>query len=218
MSFIYSRARSLDTNSQYLKNLVLKSFSNLKIKIYNNGVDTVKFYPAKKPIINPVILCTSRFGQRKGVESLVRALALIPQAQLLLVGSGQLEVSLRQLVKKLRLSHRIKFFRQIPHDRLGPIYRRAKLFVLPSLSESQSNSLMEALASGLPVVATNIGGNPELINNHNGILVPPGNSQALAEAINQALNKNWPKISLDQKFSWEKAAKKYWRLYSPLSA
>ncbi len=218
MHFIYRHASHLDANSQYLKQLVLHSFSDLKIKVINNGVDTNKFHPAKKPVLQPIILCTSRFGERKGVADLIQAMVKIPRAKLLLVGSGKLEPNLKQLVTKLHLSSRVKFFGRLPHDHLPPIYRRAKLFVLPSLSESQSNSLLEALASGLPVVATNIGGNPELVNNHKGILVPPGDSQALAGAINQALNINWPKISLDQKFSWKQSAKKYWQLYSPLSA
>ena len=217
LKVVYSRARSLDANSQYLKQLVLKSFPGLKIKVINNGVDRAKFYPPKNPVTQPIILCTSRFGARKGVEYLIQALALVPKAKLLLVGTGKLESKMKQLVRKLHLSSRVEWLGVVPHDRLGPIYRRAKIFVLPSLSESQSNSLLEALASGLPVVATNIGGNPELINSQNGILVPPADSQALAEAIIQALNRRWQKISLGQKFSWKHSAKEYWRLYSQYS-
>ena len=203
MGYIYRRARSLDANSRYLKNLVLKSWPDLKIKVISNGVDPARFYPAKKPVNQPIILSTSRFGARKGVDALIKAMTLIPKAHLWLVGSGVLELQLKQLVKNLRLSRRVKFLGPISHDRLP---------------ESQSNSVLEALACSLPVVATNIGGNPELINSQNGILVSPGDSQSLAGAINQALNRNWPKISLDQNFSWKKASKKYWRLYSPLSA
>jgi len=213
MGYIYRRAGSRDANSQYLKKLVLKSWPDLKIKVISNGVDTNKFYPAKKPVKQPIILCTSRFGARKGVDYLIKAMALIPKAHLWLAGSGVLEPQLKQLVKQLHLSRRVKFLGLIPHNRLPALYRRARLFVLPSLSESQSNSLMEALASGLPVVATNIGGNPELVNNHNGILVPPGDSQALAGAINQALNINWPKISLNQKFSWQETVNEYLKFY-----
>ena len=213
LNLAYCRARSLDANSQFLKRLVLTSFPGLKIKVINNGVDVKKFYPAKKPIDQPMILCTSRLGQRKGVEYLIQAMALVPKAKLLLVGSGALELKLKQLVKKLHLSSRVKLLGMVEHGRLGPIYRRARLFVLPSLSESQSNSLLEALASGLPVVATNIGGNPELVNSQNGILIPAANSRALAEAIIQALNQPWPKISLGQQFSWAKTAQEYYSIF-----
>lgn len=211
--FIYRRAYALDANSQYLKQLVLKSFPRLKIQVINNGVDRKEFYPAKNPVIQSVILCTSRFGSRKGVEYLIEAMTLIPEAKLLLVGSGKLEPKMKQLAIKLHLSKKVRFLGMVNHDRLGPIYRRAKLFVLPSLSESLSNSLLEAIASGLPVVATNVGGNPELVSQQNGILVPATNSQALAEAMTQALNRPWRKISLGQQFSWEKSARQYLRLY-----
>jgi len=214
MGYIYRRARSLDANSRYLKNLVLKSWPDLKIKIISNGVDTHKFYPAKKPVKQNIILSTSRFGERKGIEYLIRAMTFLPnKTRLWLAGSGLLEPKLKQLVKKLRLSSRIKFLGIIPHKHLPELYRKAKIFVLPSLSESRSNSLLEALASGLPVVATNIGGNPELINKNNGLLVPPADVIKLAQAINQALNKPWPKIALNSKYLQSSTAKKYFQLY-----
>ncbi len=211
---IYRRARSLDANSQYLKQLVLQSFPGLKIKVINNGVDTTQFFPAKKPVNKPVILCTSRLAERKGVEYLVRAMALVPKAKLILAGTGILEPKLKQLVKQLHLSSRVKFLGMVPHDRLSSIYRQSSLFVLPSLSESQSNSLLEALATGLPVVATNIGGNPEIVNQSNGILVPSANSYALAQAIIKLLKQTSKKIDLEEKFSWQQTAKKYFQLYS----
>lgn len=217
MYFIYRRAQALDANSRYLKKLVLKSFPSLKIKVINNGIDTGRFYPAKKPVTKPIILCTSRLGQRKGIEYLIRALALIPRAELWLAGGGLLEPKLKQLVKKLQLSRRVKFLGPVPHDKLPVLYRQAKIFVLPSLSESQSNSLLEAIASGLPVVATNVGGNPESVNKNNGLLVPPADSQALAAAVNSTLSRDWPKISPDQHYSWKITAKRYWQLYRRLS-
>lgn len=213
LNLVYSRAKSLDANSQYLKQLVLQFFPGLKIKVIHNGVDTTQFFPAKKPVNQPIILCTSRLAPRKGVEYLIQALALVPQAKLLLAGSGKLEPKIKQLVNKLRLTPRVKFLGVVPHDQLPAIYRQAKLFVLPSLSESFSNGLLEAIASGLPVVATNIGGNPELVNKNNGILVPPENSQALAKSIIEALTKPWPKIEPDKKFSWKQSAKEYWQVY-----
>lgn len=217
MGLIYRRARSLDANSQYLKSLVLQSWPDLNITVINNGVDTTQFYPAKKPVKQPIILSTSRFGQRKGIEYLIQALPLIPQAELWLAGSGLLEPQLKLLVKTLQLSRRVKFLGLVPHDKLPALYRRAKVFVLPSLAESQSNSLLEALASGLPVVATSVGGNAELVHQNNGLLVPPADSQALARAINSALSRNWPKISPEPNFSWNTTAARYGQLYRQLS-
>jgi glycosyltransferase involved in cell wall biosynthesis len=214
MGRIYRRARSLDANSQYLKKLVLKSWPDLKIKVISNGVDTKEFYPAKKPVRRPIILSTSRFGQRKGVEYLIKAMTLVPEAELWLAGSGVLEKRLKRLAKRLKLARRIKFLGPVGHHQLPALYRRARLFVLPSLSESQSNSLLEALACGLPVVATNIGGNAELVNSGNGALVPVADSQSLAKAINQVINQTYSKTLLSKKFPWEKSAKKYFQIYS----
>lgn len=217
MGYIYRRARSLDTNSLYLKKLVLKTWPDLTIKVISNGVDTAKFYPAKKPVQQPIILSTSRFGQRKGIEYLIKALPLIPKAEFWLAGGGILEPKLKQLVKKLHLSSRVKFLGPVPHAQLPALYRRAKVFVLPSLSESQSNSLLEALTTGLPVVATDVGGNPELVKKNNGLLVPPADSQALATATNFVLNQTWPKINLGRRYSWKIAAAQYGQLYRQLS-
>lgn len=212
LGIIYRRARSLDANSRYLKQLVLKSWPDLKIKIIRNGVDTKKFYPAQRPVKQPIILSTSRFGQRKGMEYLIKAVAQVPQARLWLAGGGVLEPKLKQLARKLKISRRIKFLGPVAHDRLPALYRKAKIFVLPSLSESSSNSLLEALASGLPVVATNVGGSPELVNSRNGLLVPPADNRTLAGAINQLLSRPCrnKKIKLS---SWKENAIKYLKLY-----
>ncbi len=213
---VYRRASFCDANSLYLKNLVLKSFSELKISVITNGADKNKFFPAEKQVKEPIILCTSRLAPRKGIEYLIMALALVPKAKLLLAGGGRLEGKMKRLVKKLRLARRVKFLGPVLHDRLPVIYRRAKLFVLPSLSESQSNSLLEALASGLPVIATRVGGNSEIVDEHNGILVPPADSHVLAEAIKQSLHQRWPKIKSARNFSWKETAEKYLHLYQKI--
>ncbi|AKM79395.1 MAG: Glycosyltransferase [Candidatus Beckwithbacteria bacterium GW2011_GWB1_47_15] len=218
LSLVYRRAKSLDANSRYLKRLVLKSFPGLPIKVIRNGVDQSRFYPAKKLPTKPVILSTSRLGQRKGVEDLIAAmpkvLAAVPDARLVLIGGGQLEGKIRQLVKKLKLTRAVKSFGPVEHKNLPSLYRRAKIFVLPSLTESQSNSLLEAQASGLPVVVTRVGGNPETVNQDNGILVPVGDSKALAEAIVKALNRPRLNLLLQNKYSWEKTANEYLKIYN----
>lgn len=214
---IYQQAQSIDVNSLFLKKLVLRSWLDLKIKIISNGVDTKKFYPAAKAVTQPIILSTSRFGARKGVKFLIQALADIPHAQLWLAGSGIEEPKLKSLAQKLRLSSRIKFLGLVPRRRLPSLYRQAKIFVLPSLSESRSNALLEALASGLPVVATNIGGNPELVNNNNGLLVNPSDSHNTAIAIRTTLTKKWRLPRISAKYSWENCARQYRKIYSAFS-
>ena len=223
LKIIYSRAQSIDANSQFLKRLTLKSFPNLKIEVIFNGVDKKVFYPAKKLIKNPVILCTSRFGERKGVKYLVKAMRLvvkkIPSAQLILTGEGVEEKKLKQLVNKLSLKNQIQFKGRVDRQKMSVVYRQASLFVLPSLSESLSNSLLEAMVCGLPVVATKIGGNLELVINRE-LLVTPADSRALAQAMikllkNKNLREKMAKNNLvkAEKFSWQKTAQKYLKIY-----
>lgn len=217
MGHIYRHARSLDANSQFLKRLVLKSWADLSIKVIRNGVDTDKFYPAKKKPLKKIILATSRLAPRKGIDYLIKAMQVVakkePHAKLWLAGEGVEQEKLVKLAERLGVENKVKFLSRVDHNKLPDIYRQAKIFVLPSLSESFSNSLLEALACGLPVVATSGGGNREMVNKQNGFLVPPANSWALTEAIYKALNQSWPKINLKRKLSWKKTAKSYLELY-----
>ena len=223
----YEKAQSIDANSQYLKKLTLKSFPKLKIKVIRNGVNLKQFYPAKRQVAKPIILCTSRFGDRKGVWNLIKAMKhvviKIPEAKLVLTGEGEREKEIRQKVKVLKLTKSVRFKGRVGHEEMPEIYRQASLFVLPSLSESMSNSLLEAMACGLPVVATKVGGNSELVSN-NGFLVPPKNSQKIAKEIIRVLKSKkkanaMGKTSreLAKKFSDNKMAENYLDIYSKIS-
>lgn len=224
INIVYSRAKAVDANSLYLKKLTLKSFPKLNIKVINNGVDQTQFYPAKSLVKQPVVLCTSRFGARKGVDDLVKAMALvvkkIPKAKLILTGEGEKEAELRQLAQQLKINKQVVFKGRVDHQQMGKVYRKARLFVLPSLSESLANSLLEAMASGLPVVATKGGGNPELINQESGLLVTPKDIAGLASAIIKILKHKGRRVKMGQNslrkaksLSWSKAAEKYLKLY-----
>ena len=168
----------------------------------------------------PIILCTSRFGKRKGVEDLIKAmkqvLKTVPKARLVLAGTGEQK-------NKLKPTKNIRYLGRVSRQKMPNIYRQTSIFVLPSLSESMSNSLLEAMASGLPVVATKVGGNPELVTKQNGILVPPADCEDLAKAIirllqNKELGIKMGKNSLAEakKHNWQKTAKKYFRLYAEM--
>jgi glycosyltransferase involved in cell wall biosynthesis len=224
IKLIYSKAKFVDANSLYLKQLSLQSFPKLKTEVIKNGVNTKVFYPAKKLLNKPVILCNSRLGQRKGVEFLVKAMPEVvisfPKVKLIIVGQGIEEKMLKQLVSELKLTKHIQFDGKISRNKIPAIYRQACLFTLPSLSESFSNSLLEALASGLPIVATRIGGNPELVDKKNGVLVPTEKVRPLAKAIIKLLKDRKVRESMglesrlkSTKLSWKLTADKYLDLY-----
>lgn len=137
-----------------------------------------------------MVLAIGRLSKEKGHAFLLRALQLLRSNarkwKLVLVGIGPERDRLEQLARALGLSERLLFAGS--HADVRPFYASADVFVLPSLSEGSSNVLLEAMAAKLPIVATNAGGNPEImLHNETGLLAPPGDSKGLASAIAQLL-------------------------------
>ena len=161
-----------------------------RIVVIPNGVDTSRFSPASA--------ATSRLSGRvtigtlanlrweKGIEDLVRAAALVhercPEARFLIWGDGPLRSELEGLVQTCGLRGVVEFRGRTTRPEAA--LRELDIFVLTSLSEACSNVLLEAMATGLAVVSTRAGGNPELVEEEiTGLLVPPGDSPALAKAL-----------------------------------
>jgi len=135
-----------------------------------------------------LIIFVGRFRPEKGVTYLIEAMAIVSQrdqsARLLLVGEGPEEDDLRQLVEQLNLGDVVNFVGQVSHERVPEYMAASDIFVLPSLSESFGIVNLEAMAAGLPVVASKVGGVPEIIQEgENGFLVEPGNPQQIAERV-----------------------------------
>jgi glycosyltransferase involved in cell wall biosynthesis len=143
--------------------------------------------------------------------------------RLQLAGEGPEHAELARLAIELGLADRIDFSGELPPDAMPAFLANADLFILPSFSEGRSNALLEAMASGLPVVASNIDGVTELIeDDRTGRLFPPGDDEALA-AILLALLQDAPALSrlgaaahaeiYSRQLTWTSAAEKYAVLY-----
>jgi glycosyltransferase involved in cell wall biosynthesis len=137
-----------------------------------------------------VVLTIGRLSREKGHAVLLRALQRlrsIPRKwKLVLVGMGPERDTLTRLARSLGLSEHVLFAGS--HADVRPFYGIADVFALPSLTEGSSNVLLEAMAAKVPIAATKVGGNPEIIlHNETGLLVPVGDSQGLASAIAQLL-------------------------------
>jgi len=169
-----------------------------KLAVIPNAVDTRFFSPllpsmasARKRLGLPknafVILFTGRFVSEKGLPFLLEAARALPGDGffLLLIGGGFDEHIVMDWLKENKgMRSKVKCLPYLPYERMPLAYRASDAFVLPTLAEGLSRSIMEALASGVPVIATNVGGNPELVKHgFNGFLVPPRDSKAIAEAI-----------------------------------
>ena len=168
-----------------------------------NGVDTARFAPLRVPDrmlhrlhagLPPegfLIACAARLVPVKRHCDLIDAFAMIaasaPQAQLVLVGSGPLESELRAQAARAGVAERVHFLGE-RHDMqaLLPLF---DAFALASRTEGMSNALLEAMACGLPTVATAVGGNPEVVEDGvTGHLVPPCQPDALAFALHSLVN------------------------------
>ncbi len=133
-----------------------------------------------------VCVCVANFREVKGHCFLLGAmkllLAQVPAAHLILIGSGMLEDKLRNQAARLGISSNVHFAGR--RDDVARCLQVVDLFVLPSLSEGLPISILEAMRAGLPVVASNVGGIPEVvIDNESGRLVPPENEQRLCDAM-----------------------------------
>jgi glycosyltransferase involved in cell wall biosynthesis len=150
-----------------------------------NGIDAGRFSYAGPQRDAPVVT-VCRLSPEKDVEGLLRAVALVastdPSFRLRIAGDGPLGPALRGLARELGVETRVEFLGDVKD--VAGLLQDASLFVLPSLTEGISLTLLEAMARGLPVVATDVGGNREVVvHGQTGLLVPSGQPARLADAI-----------------------------------
>lgn len=200
-----------------------------KIRLIYNGIDVDKFnlaVPHRQDNIKRIGI-VARLVPVKDHKNLLEGFTLLsrklPDVELVIIGDGPLKDKLTAQVKQLRLESRVKFLgsrRDIPE-----LLQQLDVFVLCSIDEGMPISLLEAMAAGLPVVATSVGGNREIIiENETGLLIPPQNPEALAEAMLRILT-NEPLASamskeavrvVAERFSINKMVQGYTSLYGSL--
>ncbi len=196
--FLFNRMQLNLSVSSVLKNEIctLFSVSSERFKTIINGVDTIKFSPnknqqrLKKQLgIGPdqlIIGSVGRLVPLKNYPSLIRAISLMvkqfPQLMLLLAGDGPEKESLEKLIVKLNLTEHIRLLGQ--REDIADLMNLYDIFVLPSRCEGLSNTLLEAMSCGTPVLAADVGGNGEIIaEGTSGYLYPTDDSDALAKHL-----------------------------------
>ena len=200
--------------------------------VIHNGVDIATFQTATPKTEGRLRMVTvgalaDRKGQEYAIEALARARQAGVDAELTLVGDGPNEEVLRDLAARRGVSSDIVFAGLSKDPR--PFLLNADLFVLPSRQEGFSNALLEAMASGLPVIATDVGGNAEALENGvGGRVVPPRDAEALASAIIELARRrpSLPEMGaanrerIERRFSLESSAAKVaaWYLRETASA
>jgi glycosyltransferase involved in cell wall biosynthesis len=160
------------------------------IHVVHCGIDPAECVPepSHRHDGEPEILCVGRLVQRKGQSLLIEACAALRDrglpVRLTLVGDGPTRADLGSLAEQLGVGDRVRFAGAVGHDDILPMFRSADIFCLPSFSEGVPVVLMEAMAHSVPVVATQIMGIPELVENGlSGLLVAPGRVDLLVDAL-----------------------------------
>jgi glycosyltransferase involved in cell wall biosynthesis len=165
------------------------------VEALTNGVDTDVFRPAEGSQSSrgdvKTLVVPRRLFQKNGVEFLIRSLPEVrvsfPRLRVLIVGDGPERPRLAALSRALDVEAMVQFLGARPHHEMPSLFRSAEIAVFPSLMEATSVAALEAMSSGLPVVASAVGGLPEIVDREVGALVPPGDPAALAQAITRLL-------------------------------
>ena len=201
------------------------------VDVIPNGIDLSLFsiidkLDARKEVgISPkqsLILTVGSLDEVKGTKFLLEALGAMkksgsPLPLLISIGDGPLKPSLCSLAEKLGIADHARFLGKRPHKEIPLWMNAANLFCLPSLREGHPNVVVEALACGVPVVASNVGAIPQTINSTNGYIWKNRNVMALVRQLEYGLDRRWDRTEIRRSvagYSWENCASRYHAVYS----
>ncbi len=222
---IWKSASAVIANSRGLADLAKQFVGDIDIGVIYNGVDSVGFSASSegKPADPVRLLTVSRLIKRKRIDLLIEATGLLKQwgiqVRLNIAGDGNLGDELQTLVEKLNLGEEVNFLGLVEAEDMPAVYRANDIFVMSSVHEGMSNAMLEAMASGLPIVTTRCEGVDELIS-ENGIVVDGFDAESIARALrrpieNRQLYRNMSASSrqMAHTFTWHQVARQYMDLY-----
>ncbi|MFA6306904.1 MAG: glycosyltransferase [Patescibacteria group bacterium] len=229
----YNRCDFVTAPSQSVFKEMLVYDFNKPHKVISNPIDIDTFCPSgeklkykkKFNLSDNTIIYAGRLSLEKNIEVLIRAVALakekINDINLAIAGSGQLEDELKRLARELGVEKEVKFFGTLSKIDLAKLYQAAEVFSIASTSETQSLTLMQAMACGLPAVAVDARALPEYVNEKNGFVVKAGDEKSMAEKFILLLENNELREKLSRgaaeyvrQFSAPNIAKEWEKLYS----
>lgn len=220
--FLWRGAAHVVANSNGLRDLALSTSAGIPVSVIPNGVDAALFSPPKTRPGGPVrFLFVGRVVRQKGLDVLFDALAGLEASlawSLDVVGDGPARVELAARANRLGLTEKIRFLGWRGRAEMPALFREADLFVFPSRDEGMPNAVLEAMASGLPVVATRISGNEEIVRHgETGLLVPSEDAAALGEALTRLVGRAEERAAMghgarrlaETEYSWASVARRY---------
>ncbi len=226
---IWKNAAALVAPSEGLKNRALKFLPSATIDVIPNGVDLERFKPAETNNKSDTLrlLTVGRLSVTKRVETLIDAVEILHgegrKVRFRIVGGGQMQQSLKQIASEKNLGDIIELTGRIEPEDMPQVYRQSDIFITASMQEGMSNAMLEAMASGLPIVTTRCEGADELIAD-NGIIVNNADARTIAGAIKKLADDRqlYKKMTLAarkqaQMFTWNNVASQYIELYNKIS-
>jgi glycosyltransferase involved in cell wall biosynthesis len=200
-----------------------------KITVLRNGVDLATFHPIPRDaarrqlqIAGPTLISVGNLLMSKGQNIAIRALPMLPNCRLLLVGDGSDRAKFERLAGSLGVGDRVRFIGRVHHADLARYYAAADILVLPSVREGWPNVLLESMACGTPVIASSVGGIPEIITvPAAGRLMTERTPEALAEAARELLDDPPPRSATRayaEGFSWDATTRGQKVLFSRILA
>lgn len=223
---IWRQAREVLANSENLKALARRTSADIPIRVIRNGVDCEMFTPGSS--VEPMnLLYVGRLIERKGLFYLLEAFGALAEAmpglRLTLAGDGPELDRLEEYCNHHDLESKVKLTGRLTREQLLPLYQSTSVFVMPSLEESLPNAVLEAMASGLPIVTTHTGAR-ELLDS-NGLVVERADCEALRRALERYLQE--PELllahgrrsrELAESMTWGAMARAYRETYESVLA
>jgi peptidoglycan/xylan/chitin deacetylase (PgdA/CDA1 family) len=224
MAYAFRRARAVIAVTRDLRaKIAAMGIPEEKIQVIPNGIDPKRIYPMDQkacrnalslPMDKKIVCYIGNLVPVKGIDVLINAFSLLKDedAVLAVVGDGPLKQRLMSLAGGKGVTDRIRFFGAQRHDRIPFFMNAADVHCLPSRHEGCPNVILEALGCGRPVVASHVGGVPEIIVSDDlGITVPPDHPELLASELKQALGRSWDHDNIHEAskiYRWEEGARR----------
>lgn len=190
---IFTKADKVQAISNFLADYARAMGHQGEVSVIPNGVAVEKFQNPNTRSLNEkavTLITTSRLVEKNAVGDIIESLKFLPETvSLKIIGSGPLVQELKLQVKSSKLEARVEFLGHIPYEEIPKHLHDADIFVRPSLSEGFGNSFIEAMAAGLPVIATPVGGIVDfLVDGETGLFVEPKSPQLIAFQVHKLLS------------------------------
>ena len=188
--YFLNKADIITVPSKYLQNIL--NNNSIKSKYLPNIIRDDNVYFKKREKLKPILIVTRTLDEVYNIPLSIMAFKdlkkVVPDAKLKIVGDGKLKNEILELVKKENIDD-IEFIGRVPNSKIGEILNTADIFINTSNKDNMPLSLFEALACGLPVISTNVGGIPDYFTDGiNGFLIEPNNKEQLTNKILYVLN------------------------------